>query len=89
VPPEQVLFDADMVPAKPEGWEFRGNIDGNLKDAADFVLPEAGGEEWNWDVIEAERLRGLKFAENFAALDGLHDFFDGGRTGALGEYADL
>jgi hypothetical protein len=89
VPPEQVLFDADMVPAKPEGWEFKGAVDGNSEDAADLVLPEKSGEAWNWDIIEAERLRGLRFADNFAALDGLHDVFDGGKNGALGEYADL
>ncbi|KAF2710803.1 hypothetical protein K504DRAFT_465860 [Pleomassaria siparia CBS 279.74] len=90
VKPEQALFDADMVPAKPEGWvytpksdEANGAVDG------DAVLPQTSGVEWNWDIIEEERLRGLRFAENFVALDGLHDVFDGGREGVLGEYADL
>jgi hypothetical protein len=87
VSPEQVLIDAGMVPPKPEGWEFKGTVD-----AGDFngsILPNKSGEEWNWDVIEAERLRGWKLSENFAALDGLHDVFDGGNNGALGEYTDI
>ncbi|TKA73815.1 hypothetical protein B0A49_02081 [Cryomyces minteri] len=45
--------------------------------------------DWTWDAMEKERLRGLKLAEMFGALDGLHDEFTGGMDGALGEYADL
>jgi hypothetical protein len=60
-----------------------GNVDINA------VLPEPIEGEWNWDVIEEERLRGLSFAENFVALDGLHAVWDGGEKGVLGEYADL
>jgi hypothetical protein len=43
----------------------------------------------NWDVIEKERRRGLVVAQKFAEMDGMHEFFDGGKNGALGEYADL
>jgi hypothetical protein len=89
VPPEQALMDADMIPLKPEGWVFHGPAPEESQ-ADENSLPrvvEPG--EWNWDVIEAERLRGLKIAENFAAMDGMHDFFDGGKQGVLGEYADL
>ncbi|KAH7117741.1 hypothetical protein B0J11DRAFT_536581 [Dendryphion nanum] len=92
VPPEQALIDADMVPTKPDGWIYNsvensaanGHVDG------EFVLPKkVDGNEWNWDVIETERLRGLEFAEKFAGMEGLHEVFDGGRDGALGEYSDL
>jgi hypothetical protein len=88
VPPEEVLVHSEMVPPKPEGWVFQGTVNG--AEGEDYILPESSdAESWNWDVIEAERLRGLKYAENFVSLDGLHDFFDGGKHGALGEYADL
>lgn len=94
VPPEQALLDADMVPSKPEGWVYlgeRGEGNGAVNGDAEHLLPEKDGEveQWTWDVIEKERLRGLKFAENFVAMDGLHEVFDGGEKGALGEYADL
>ncbi|CAG5153503.1 uncharacterized protein ALTATR162_LOCUS3201 [Alternaria atra] len=89
VPPEQALIDADMVPTKPEGWIYQG-LAHEENEANGDVLPKAvEAKDWNWDVIEAERLRGLKVAENFAAMDGMHEFFDGGKDGVLGEYADL
>jgi hypothetical protein len=88
VPPEQALFDADMLPPKPEGWVYEPKPESNGD--VDGVLPKpVQAEEWNWDVIEAERLRGLVVAQKFAEMDGMHEFFDGGSKGALGEYADL
>ena len=48
-----------------------------------------GEGDWNWHACEKKRLEGLKFAELFAGLDGLHDEFDGGVDGALGAYVDL
>lgn len=92
MPPEQALIDADMIPAKPEGWVWRGAEDenGDAHGHANGVLPKlVESTEWNWDIIEAERLRGLKVAEKFAEMDGMHNFFDGGKNGALGEYPDL
>lgn len=90
IAPEQALFDAEMVPAKPDGWVYNGSkkeMNGNAD--KEGVMPEAEGEEWNWDIIERERLRGLEIAEHFSAMDGLHDVFDGGENGALGEFTDL
>ncbi|KAF2744559.1 hypothetical protein M011DRAFT_479859 [Sporormia fimetaria CBS 119925] len=94
IAPEQVLVDAEMVPVKPEGWVYKGDVEmkGEANGSLDKegLLPKMfGEEEWNWDVIERERLRGLKLAESFAALDGLHEVFDGGERGALGRYHDL
>lgn len=91
VSPEQALVDAEMLPPKPEGWVFNGGeMNGVANGDVEYVLPSnADGAGWNWDVIEAERLRGLEFAEKFAHLDGLHEIFDGGEKGALGEYPDL
>jgi len=91
VSPEEALFNADMVPAKPEGWVYKGDeadMDSGID--SDGVLPEESiVDEWNWDVIERERRRGLKFAEAYAELDGLVDVWDGGAEGVLGEYPDL
>lgn len=87
IPPEQVLFDADMVPEKPEGWVYKGEVEAG--ENGEVAVPEKVDEEWNWDVIEKQRLKGLSFAENFVAMDGLHDVFDGGEDGALGKYFDL
>ncbi|KAF2274486.1 uncharacterized protein EI97DRAFT_435032 [Westerdykella ornata] len=88
IAPELVLLDAGMVPAKPEGWVYKGEVEATAD--GDIVIPEKeDAESWNWDVIERQRLKGLSFAENFVALDGLHDVFDGGKNGALGRYIDL
>jgi hypothetical protein len=93
IAPEQALIDTDMLPVKPEGWVYQGETEvanGDTNGHANGVLPKpVEGKEWNWDVIEAERLRGLVIAQKFAEMDGMHGFFDGGKDGALGEYADL
>jgi len=91
VPPERVLIDADMVPVKPEGWVYKGDkgAKGVANGGVDSILPESVGTEWNWDIIEEERRRGLSFAENFIAMDGLHEVWDGGKEGVMGEYVDL
>ena len=93
IPPEKALFDADMVPEKPEGLGYKGDDALEMNDSAngdlDGVLPEKGSVEWNWDVIERERRRGLRFAEAYAELDGLHEVWDGGKEGVLGEFPDV
>lgn len=105
VPPETVLRNSGLLPAKPEEEESMANGDtaappsaaaaanGHATEPVDgsYVLPAvAGGAgEWTWETVEAERLRGLKLAELFAGLDGLHDEFNGGVDGVLGEYSDM
>ncbi|KAK8085896.1 hypothetical protein PG997_007167 [Apiospora hydei] len=62
---------------------------------ASGLLPErpgAGGganklAEWTWERTEAERQRGYEYALHFAAMNGLHGWFDGGEDGALGRFA--
>lgn len=88
VSPEKALIHAGMVPEKPEGWVYKD--EGEESGVADDILPASvTAEDWTWDVIEKERRRGLRFAEMFTQVDGLHDTFDGGRNGALGSYFDL
>ncbi|KAF1966871.1 hypothetical protein BU23DRAFT_485413 [Bimuria novae-zelandiae CBS 107.79] len=97
IPPEKALFDADMVPEKPEGWvykgddgaEMNGTANGAVNGDLEGALPEKGSVEWNWDVIERERRRGLRFAEAYAELDGLHEVWDGGKEGVLGQFPDV
>ncbi|KAH8814864.1 hypothetical protein F5884DRAFT_770245 [Xylogone sp. PMI_703] len=45
--------------------------------------------EWTWDMIEAERERGMKIASLMAGLDQLKEEFTGDSKLALGEYRDL
>lgn len=93
ISPEKALFDADMVPEKPEGWVYAGDdaeeMNGHVNGDAEGVLPEKGSVDWNWDVIERERRRGLRFAEAYSELDALHEVWDGGKDGVLGQFADL
>jgi hypothetical protein len=96
IPAEQVLIDAEMVPAKPEDWVYAGDeaegvvgeVNGHV-DNGHFLFPKVEGETWDWNTIERERRRGLKLAEAFAQLDGLVDCWDGGKEGVLGVYPDL
>lgn len=59
----------------------------DLIDAA-FTAPSGQAEEWNWQRVEDERVRGLKLAEMFNGLDGLSGEFRGGEDDALGIFAD-
>lgn len=52
------------------------------------LFPTDSVDEWTWEKVEAERMKGLKFAEHFAALDSLYDTFDGDGP-ALGKWADI
>lgn len=99
VPPAEVLEVFGLIPPKPAassgegllGSEFESlpAANGDVKPKPeDAILPEATGEEWTWETVEAERLRGMKLAELFAGLDGLHDEFNCGDDGVLGEYSD-
>lgn len=45
--------------------------------------------EWTWEKCEAMRVKGLKLAQHFDALDGLRETFDGGEMGVMGVYTDL
>lgn len=55
---------------------------------AAFTAPSGHAEEWNWQRVEDERVRGLKLAEMFNGLDGLSGEFRGGDDDALGIFAD-
>lgn len=45
---------------------------------------------WDHTQTEREKEQGMKYAQSFGALDGLHDVFSGGEEeGVLGVYGDL
>lgn len=47
---------------------------------------ETSLENWNWVFVERERLRGMKLAKHFAALDDVALVWSGAEGMALGEY---
>ena len=59
---------------------------GNVAAAAGEGQQQAD-DDWTWEDMEKERLRGLKLASHFDALAGLHDELRGGDV--LGEYGDF
>jgi hypothetical protein len=53
---------------------------------AEVVDGETEDESWTWEMMEAERLRGLKMASHFDQLSGIHDEIRAGEV--LGQYSD-
>ncbi|KAF2092892.1 hypothetical protein NA57DRAFT_49257 [Rhizodiscina lignyota] len=98
IPPELVLQNSEMLPPKPRSAPPAANIAVYSKaselsppvaiDSTDESLFPSTNEEWTWERVEAERLKGLKFAEHFAALDALLDTFDG-EGPVMGKWRDI
>ena len=99
--PEVSLNASGLLPPKPGGW---ATMMGDSKEPiAETIggqsMPETlevenenlevKGDGWDWRRIEAENKKGLKYAEHFAALDGLHGEFTGSHQAALGKYRDF
>ncbi|KAK4040273.1 hypothetical protein C8A01DRAFT_46341 [Parachaetomium inaequale] len=83
VHPALVVEAAGLLPERPgEGWKGGETGTGTPEDLGD--LDDEG--EWDWKRVEAERRRGLQYAEHFAALDGTNSLFDGGEDGAIGNF---
>ena len=55
-------------------------------DAAGGIGRKDGDEEWTWERVEAERKRGMKIAEGWAALEGLNAEFQGEGAMVLGRW---
>jgi len=90
--PEVSLNASGMLPPKPGGWATMTGPSGEstpetLDVNKNEPTPESENtDEWDWRRIEAQNKKGLKFAEHFAALDGLNGEFSGSQTAALGKY---
>lgn len=94
VAPELVLRDSGLLPEKTNASTERDSESETAEEKHDALedsaLPaDSNPGEWTWEHVEAERQRGLKLAEHFAALDGLHDEFALKVDDALGEFSDM
>jgi len=90
VHPEVMLDLSGVLPPRPGGWNTMSGTEspanGEVEIKEDISCADS---EWTWEKIVAENERGLKYAEHFAALDGLHEEFTGEDRPAIGEYRDL
>jgi hypothetical protein len=101
LPPRSEDPSVVATPASAETPEEAGETNGAIGESGVLVAEEVGeklggvdatedgnGEdaEWTWDMMEAERLRGLKMASHFDQLSGLHDEMRAGEV--LGRYSD-
>ena len=92
--PEIVLERSRLLPPRPEGVDLPPRAEANTSDeaaatsAGPSAAPDANSsdEEWSWDAMEAERLRGLKLAAHFDALNDGHNELRAGDV--LGKYSD-
>jgi hypothetical protein len=85
VHPALVIDAAGMLPERPDGWMGGESGTGTPEDLGEMEELELEGE-WDWKRVEAERRRGLEYAEHFAALDATNSLFDGGKDGAVGSF---
>ncbi|KAH7228383.1 capsule polysaccharide biosynthesis protein [Fusarium solani] len=91
VHPAIVLDASGLLPPRPGGWtagdnERETSSGGSTIEDTAKVNNEQGEGAWDWRRIEAERLKGFKHAQHFAALDSLTETFDGGEDGAIGRF---
>ncbi|ROV89638.1 hypothetical protein VSDG_08067 [Cytospora chrysosperma] len=85
VNPSILMEQSGLLPERPGGWRSGPNEVGDeVQDVGDADLSPEG--EWDWARMEWQRREGMKFAEKFAALDGVNGLFDGGEGGALGRF---
>lgn len=94
VHPEVVIEASGLLPPKPGGWNTMSgskSVDEAQSNGHVSESVEASDDEdiWDWRRIEAENAKGMKFAEHFAALDGLYATFTGEKGPALGYYRDV
>ena len=61
-------------------------VSSKLGDAGVVEDGEVEDEDWTWEQMETERLRGLKMASHFDRLSGIHDEIRAGEV--LGQYSD-
>lgn len=85
VNPTILLEHSGLLPERPGGWRSGANEVGDeTQDVGVTDLSSDG--EWDWKRVEGSRREGMKLAEKFAGLDGVHGLFDGGEDGALGRF---
>ncbi|KAI6248330.1 putative thioesterase atnL [Erysiphe necator] len=90
VHPEVLLDAANVLPPRPGGWHSMNPFASRIK-SSDLGTCENFNKthDLTWEKVVEENERGLKYAEHFAALDGLSGQFSGSKRPALGKFADL
>ncbi|KAF2771626.1 4HBT like protein [Teratosphaeria nubilosa] len=87
--PEIVLERSRLLPPRPAGVGLPPRSEASESDASTPAVGDeqkTSDEEWTWEDMEKERLRGWKIAMHFDKLGAVHNEF---RVGdALGEYSD-
>jgi hypothetical protein len=81
-----IASSAPSLASQPPAPNGDAQSNGHADIDNDLAPKPFSAENWTWDTIERERRRGLEIAQKFADLDGLHDIFDGGKDGVLGEF---
>jgi hypothetical protein len=94
VHPEVSLAASRLLPARPGGWATMTGPSGEstpetLNVEKEDTTEDENPADWDWERIDAQNKKGLKFVEHFGALDGLHEEFSGSQTPALGKYRDF
>ncbi|KAL2758292.1 hypothetical protein ACRALDRAFT_1074948 [Sodiomyces alcalophilus JCM 7366] len=86
VNPSYILEASELLPARPGGWRSGPNGVGDEDvDLADVV----DDGTWDWKMVEKRRRAGMEFAQQFANLDALGAWFDGGDGGDGGDGSAL
>ncbi|CRK17251.1 hypothetical protein BN1723_002398 [Verticillium longisporum] len=86
--PSYIIDGSELLPAHPkgpEGWRGGPNGVGDEEDLGEV----AHDGSWDWTMVEKRRREGMVFAQQFANLDTLESWFDGGDGGdgsALGRF---
>ncbi|KAH6707041.1 hypothetical protein VD0002_g7191 [Verticillium dahliae] len=86
--PSYIIDGSELLPAHPkgpEGWRGGPNGVGDEEDLGEV----ANDGSWDWKMVEKRRREGMVFAQQFANLDTLESWFDGGDGGdgsALGRF---
>lgn len=85
VHPSILMEQSGLLPERPGGWRYGVDEVGDESEDLGEVDLEAE-EGWTWQRVEHERREGMKFARQFAGLDGLNGVFGWGNQGALGRF---
>ncbi|KAF1990559.1 hypothetical protein K402DRAFT_389485 [Aulographum hederae CBS 113979] len=97
VPPEMCLRNSGMMPPRPKSASPGSSstdtpelVDSTADVMVESMFPSTNEmeDEWTWETVEKQRLRGMDLANKIRQLDQLYDTFDGGESGAMGEYTD-
>lgn len=102
IPPERVLQASNLLPPKPPSTTTSPNTGdkpetttATTTDPTTLRTPDESvtvtdddnsSNEWTWEKVEQERIRGLRLAEHFANLDTLNGEFPGDGADVLGVF---